>query len=497
MGYMSRLAERARQLDTLLCVGLDPHPSDLSKPSGGAARDFCLRLIEATYDLALAYKPNSAFFEAFGIEGMAALKEVIESAQQFAPVILDAKRGDISSSAEAYARAAFDQFGADALTVSPFLGHDSILPFLQSEQHGVFLLCKTSNPGAKDLQDLFLANSAPPTSLPDDPPEGQQVFEFIALSAVRWNTQDNLGLVVGATHPQALRRVRSLAPDLWILAPGVGAQGGDLQAALMAGLRSDGLGMLIPVSRAISRQEDPRQAALEIRAQINQTRSLFLEGIAKGQKAERGLPVHLGSLADELLLAGCVRFGDFELKSGLRSPIYLDLRRLVSYPDLLRKVGSAYLPILRQLSFTRLAALPYAALPIAASISLQSGWPFIYPRKEVKAYGTRAEIEGDYQPGEEVVVIDDLATTGGSKFEAIEKLNGAGLNVRDVVVLIDRQSGASQSLSRAGYRLHAVLSLTQMLDHWEQIGLSHALPVSVEQIQATRRFLTQTDTQSE
>lgn len=196
--------------------------------------------------------------------------------------------------------------------------------------------------------------------------------------------------------------------------------------------------------------------------------------------------IPLSSLADGLLAAGCVKFGEFTLKSGLKSPIYIDLRQLISHPRLLEQVAAAYLPILQQLSFDRLAALPYAAIPIATAISLAGNYPMIYPRKEVKDYGTRAEIEGEYHPGETVVVVDDLATTGGSKFEAIEKLTAVGLNVRDVVVLIDRQSGAKEALEAAGLRLHAVLTITQLLDYWEQAG-----KVGIAQIVATRRFLGQ------
>jgi uridine monophosphate synthetase len=196
------------------------------------------------------------------------------------------------------------------------------------------------------------------------------------------------------------------------------------------------------------------------------------------------MPYPLSSLADSLLEAGCVKFGQFTLKSGLQSPIYIDLRRLVGFPQLLARVAGAYLPVLQGLVFDRLAALPYAALPIATAISLRGGWPLIYPRKEVKAYGTRAEVEGLYQSGERAVVIDDLATTGGSKFEAIEKLASAGLDVKDVVVLIDRQSGAAESLAQAGYRLHAVFTLAQLLDHWQASG-----KVPPDQIAAVWEFL--------
>lgn len=190
------------------------------------------------------------------------------------------------------------------------------------------------------------------------------------------------------------------------------------------------------------------------------------------------------TLADSLLEAGCIKFGEFTLKSGLISPIYIDLRRIITTPALLRQIGEAYLPLIRNLQFDRLAGLPYAAIPIATAVSLAGDYPMIYPRKEVKAYGTKAEIEGDFNPGETALVIDDLATTGGSKFEAIEKLTGVGLKVTDVVVLVDRQSGAREALESAGFHMHAVLTISQMLDHWEQTG-----KVEKDKIAATREFL--------
>ncbi|MBN2115448.1 MAG: orotate phosphoribosyltransferase [Anaerolineales bacterium] len=194
----------------------------------------------------------------------------------------------------------------------------------------------------------------------------------------------------------------------------------------------------------------------------------------------------LTTLSDDLLSAGCIKFGSFTLKSGLQSPIYIDLRQIISHPKLLAEVAQAYLPLLSILQFSRLAGLPYAAIPIATAISLAGNYPMIYPRKEVKTYGTKAQIEGQYQAGETVVVIDDLATTGGSKFEAIEKLTGAGLVVKDVVVLVDRQSGAKESLEQAGYSMHAVLTIGQLLEYWEQTG-----KVEKDTLEATREFLKQ------
>ncbi len=493
--FFSFLAKRVDDCSSLLCVGLDPHPSDLPTATAEAARDFCLKIIKATAPYAAAFKPNAAFFELYGPEGWAALKDVIEAVQaeshrmgSMIPVILDAKRGDIASTAEAYARSAFESLKAHAITLSPFLGKDSIDPFLAHKEKGVFLLCKTSNPGAADLQDLHVTEegkrAGEQTSVP--------LYIHIARLAQTWNTGNNIGLVVGATQLDALAHVCAAAPDLWLLVPGVGAQGGDLQAALNAGLRTDGKGMLINVSRAISRAENPRLAAAMLRDEMAQ---LIMERTNESSKTTSPsintptssndiLPSQQSALADDLLSAGCIKFGEFTLKSGLKSPIYIDLRRLVTYPGLLAQVASGYLPVLEKLKFDRLAGLPYAAIPIVTAISLQAGYPVIYPRKEIKAYGTKAEIEGEYESGETAVVIDDLTTTGGSKFEGIEKLTNAGLKVQDVVVLIDRQSGAKEALEEAGIRLHAVLTIGQMLDHWEAAG-----KVEADKIAAARAFL--------
>lgn len=272
--FFSFLERRVDDCSSLLCVGLDPHIPDLTAPTAASALDFCLHLVRKTAPYAAAFKPNAAFFEVFGAQGWDALKQVIEAISAEStrlgsriPVILDAKRGDIASTAEAYARSAFDHLGADCITLSPFLGRDSIDPFIKDHEKGVFLLCKTSNAGSGDMQDLMVRSDESDSPVP--------LYIHTARLASRWNEKNNIGVVVGATHPQIMRSIREAAPDLWFLSPGVGAQGGDLEQALRAGLRKDGRGILIPVSRGISRAKDPGLAAAELRDEILHVKRLI------------------------------------------------------------------------------------------------------------------------------------------------------------------------------------------------------------------------------
>jgi uridine monophosphate synthetase len=284
--FFSFLEKRVDDCSSLLCIGLDPHVSDIKESTADSARDFCLNLIKQTSRYAAAFKPNAAFFEVFGAEGWTALKDVIDAIQaeshrmgSMIPVILDAKRGDIASTAEAYAKSTFENLDADCITLSPYLGKDSIEPFIQKSEKGIFLLCKTSNPGSGDLQDLMVTIDNRPLTMDTNSssivhgPSSVPLYEHVARLAQSWNTKNNIGLVVGATHIEAMKRVRAAAPDLWFLAPGVGAQGGELESALKAGLRKDGKGMLIPISRGIARAEKPSLVAAELRDQILQIKS--------------------------------------------------------------------------------------------------------------------------------------------------------------------------------------------------------------------------------
>ncbi len=465
MNFFSRLEARARAVNSLLCVGLDPRVN-----SAAELRAECQRIIDATAEIAVLYKPNSGFFEAFGAEGMAALADVIAYIPADIPVLLDAKRGDIADTAEAYAQAIFTTLGADAVTANPYLGGEALAPFLRDPNRAVFVLCKTSNPGADELQRLPVTEGNRQSPL----------FEVVARRAQQWNQLGNIGLVVGGTDPTSLARARAVAPDLWFLMPGIGPQGADLAAALTAGLRPDGMGLLITASRQIARAADPKAAATQLRDQINQLRENLQSTPARAvEPTDR-----FAELARDLVTSGCVRFGQFTLKSGIISPIYMDLRRLVTYPAILRRVAKAYAAKLAELTYDRIAGIPFAALPIATAVGLEMEQPMVYPRLVAKEYGTRANVEGEYVAGETIAVIDDVTTTGDSKFEAIEKLEAVGLIVRDVIVLIDRQQGASELLAEAGYRLHTVLTLPALLDEWQRQGV-----ISPAQNTEVRTFL--------
>ena len=238
---------------------------------------FTKAIIEATCDLVCAYKPNYAFFEAEGLDGLRALDATMKTVPSDVPVILDAKRGDIGSTATAYAKAAFEVWGADAVTLNPYMGSDSIEPFLAYEDRGVFILTRTSNPGGADFEELPIAYDEGVASAHTG--RSRPLYEHVTEHAVKWNTHGNIGLVVGATAPDELKRIRSIAPTMPILIPGIGTQGGDLEASIRNGVNADGLGAIINSSRGIifaSKGPDfadaARTAAQKLRSEINAER---------------------------------------------------------------------------------------------------------------------------------------------------------------------------------------------------------------------------------
>jgi orotidine-5'-phosphate decarboxylase len=245
MTFLEKLRDAQQRNGSMLCVGLDPEPSRFPatlKGDAGKIYEFCARIVDATADLAIAFKPQIAYFAAHRAEDqLEKLMEHMRANAPHVPVILDAKRGDIGSTAEQYAKEAFERYGADAVTLSPFMGFDSVQPYLKYEGKGAFLLCRTSNPGGDDLQNQRLGSV-----------EGQPLlYEHVAkLAQGPWNLNGQLGLVVGATYPAEIERVRQIAPTLPLLIPGVGAQGGDAVATVKAGWRPDAP-IIVNSSRAI------------------------------------------------------------------------------------------------------------------------------------------------------------------------------------------------------------------------------------------------------
>lgn len=267
MRFADKFATAAARNRSLLCVGLDPEPERI--PNGDVLL-WARQIIAATQDLVCCYKPNAAFFEALGRHGWEVLAETIASVPAQIPVLLDAKRGDVGNTARAYARAAFEVLNAGAVTVNPYLGGDSLEPFLAYEDRAVFVLCRTSNPGAGDLQDLRVGDGA----------AARPLYEVVAKRARAWDRDGNIGLVVGATYPAELARVRSLCPDQLLLVPGVGPQGGDLQAAVQAASDARAGGFMINASRGVIYASDSADFAEAAR--------LAADGLRTAIEAARG-----------------------------------------------------------------------------------------------------------------------------------------------------------------------------------------------------------------
>lgn len=274
MDFFSQLAKRCDSIESSLCVGLDPDPTRIPRHLGvgpQAVYKFCVEVIEATADCAAAFKPNIAFFESIGVEGWHVLDQVLRAIPDEVPVILDAKRGDIGSTATHYARSIFDRLRAGAITVNPYMGVDSVEPFLERGDRGVYILTLTSNAGATDFQ------------LPGD------LYLRVARKVKEWNTRGNCGMVVGATKPQYLTSILSVAPDIPMLIPGLGTQGGDLEAILGAAPGLPRHHLLFNVSRSIIYAADDtgfgRQARVAARYycdKINKTREK-VQATAGGQ----------------------------------------------------------------------------------------------------------------------------------------------------------------------------------------------------------------------
>jgi len=473
MNFFQRLEGIVTAKRTCICVGLDPRVNVQDPGASSAALAANRRIVEATAPYAAAYKPNLAFYEALGPGGIETLAKTIALVPDGIPVILDAKRCDIDATAEAYASALFGRLGGDAATLSPYMGRDAVDPFLKYEGKGLFLLARTSNKSAAQFQDLVVRGAS------EGEPSGEPLFVRVARECASWS--DSIGLVVAGNDVPGLRAVRAAAPSAWFLAPGIGAQGGSADEAYEAGARKDGMGILIVAARSVANAPDPAEAARALRDSVELLRVRASRIVSPGASfaaAEPGTARSADPLKEEFLAAliktGCFKLGEFVLKSGKKSPFYIDLRRVVSDPEALRISAEAYSRAAEGLDFDRIAGIPAAGLPLATAAALRMKVPMVWPRMPVKEHGTGNRVEGEFKGGDRLLLLDDLITTGASKLEAAAILRGEGLVVEDLVVLIERGTQGRRDMEAAGIRLHAFIHARELFGACERLGMIDA-----------------------
>ena len=485
MGFFVQLTDAIARRQSLLVTGLDPNPEMLQSWAarrGLAGRSFMSQarhwvkaVIEATADQVCAYKPSLGFYQALGPVGLELLLEVRDLVPRDLPLIIDAKHGDLNS-ASALAHYLFRELGADAVTLSPFAGQDIAAPFLLYPEKGVLITCHSSNPAARILQHA--------------PGEDDPHYLRVVRESQLWATPEQLLLEVGTSDPEVLARVRQAAPERFLLLRSLWSEEEKLLAMLAAGLGPSGDGLLLPLPQSLLVEHGVAEEADALRRRINAAREQLLQerggapadqacalwlpdpGGAVGPGPEPGDP--LAELIVDLFDIGCLLFGEFVQASGAVFSYYIDLRQIISDPNLFHRVLHAYAEQLEGLEFERIAGIPYGSLPTATGLSLQLHRPLIYPRKEVKAHGARRLIEGDFEPGDRVVVVDDILITGGSVLDGIAKLESSGLRVRDVVVFIDHGGDhdrrARERLAARGYRCHAVLDIARITRVLQRAG---------------------------
>ncbi|MGB6166817.1 MAG: orotate phosphoribosyltransferase, partial [Geitlerinemataceae cyanobacterium] len=317
----------------------------------------------------------------------------------------------------------------------------------------VFILCRTSNP-AQALQEY--------------PNPKSPFYLQVVKEAKTWGIPEQLGLEVGAVNVEVWRQIRSIAPERWILARSIWGEGCDFEAICSAGLNSSGDGLLIPVPQDLLGSENLGSEVRELNEKVDRLRQTCIQ---KNAKCDLWLPdvcileehPHQ-DLILQLFDIGCISFGEFVQASGEVFPYYIDLRKIISNPQLFHQVINAYAEILETLTFDRIAGIPYGSLPTATGLSLRLDYPMIFPRKEVKAHGTRRLVEGNFLPGETIAVVDDILISGKSVMEGAEKLKSVGLVVEDIVVFIDHERGVKDRMKANGYRAHSVLTLSEITE---------------------------------
>ncbi len=466
--FFDKLLAAVENNQSLLYLALDPDPETMpalvsmtAEETKSFVTDLLSKLksaIDQTADLICACKITLGFYQSLGIPGWALLQQILTIIPPHLPVILDAKHCDLNTS-RVFAKIVFQDWQIDAITLSPYAGFDQVAPFLLYAGKTIFVLCATANPSAEAVQEY-------PT------PNNPFYLQLVRLSQT-WGTPEKLGLEVGVM-PDMLARIRKEAPERLILVEGdIPAENdlieeNDLAQLLAAGLSKNGEGLLLPVPPSLLAGKQPRQEIEKLRDSINQQRLRAIEG---SPTCELWLPdvcflqpePH-HDLILQLYDIGCVVFGDHVQASGAVFPYYIDLRKIISIPQIFHQIVSAYADILKNLKFDRIAGIPYGSLPTATGLALRMERPMIFPRKEVKTYGAGKLIEGHFQAGETIVVVDDILISGKSVMEGAGKLKSAGLNVEDIVVLIDHEQGVKDKMQANGYRAHSVLALSKIAE---------------------------------
>ncbi len=467
MTFAEKLDAAIGRNHSLLCLGLDPNPEMLPQfavceatPTGAHPATPSLRelkswlkiVIARTKHLVCAYKPTLGFYLALGSEGLDLLAEILSYIPADIPAILDVKHGDLNTASQ-LAKTFFQQWQVDAITVNPYVGQEGVTPFLLYADRAVFVLTHTSNSSAEAIQSY-------PT--PDEP-----LYLSVVKTVQTWDSSERLGLEVGTTNPAVLAQVRALAPERTILARSIWSESTNLESILAAGLDRAGTGLLLPVPQDWLGQTDSlEQKVDDLRLEIEDLRSQLSHGpstcnLWQPEPLQQSLTPNQ-ELIVRLYDLGCLLFGSYVQASGAVFPYYIDLRRIISDPQLFHQVLTAYAIEIQPLKFDRIAGIPYGSLPTATGLSLKLNRPMIYPRKEVKAHGTRRLVEGYFVAGETALVIDDVLITGKSVLEGIHKLESSGLRVTDLVVLIDHEGGVRAKMQAHGYQTHAVFTLSEI-----------------------------------
>lgn len=470
MNFSAKLSHAIAKNNSILVLGLDPNPEMLPDRYGiennksqliAAFHDWLTRLIQQTQNSICAYKLGFGFYKSLGASGLELLETILAEIPPHLPIILDAKHGDLNTNA-IFARTAFEEWQVDAVTLNPYAGQDQAAPFLVYPDRAVFILCRTSNPSAIPIQEYPNPNSNSP------------LYLQVVQEAKAWGTPEQLCLEVGTTSPDVLADVRAIAPERTIWVRSIWSKEENLESLVKAGLNENGEGLLLPVPQDWSSQEDIVTSLESLNHQIE---LISLETRTSGTTCEVWMPdVCLldkhpyQDLILQLFDIGCILFGEYVQASGTTFSYYIDLRTIISRPQVFHKVLNAYAEILKDLTFDRIAGIPYGSLPTATGLSLRLHHPMIFPRKEVKAHGTRKAIEGKFHQGEKVVVVDDILISGKSAIEGASKLQSAGLVVEDIVVLIDHEGGVKDRLREKGYNAHSVLGISEITQTLYEAG---------------------------